>query len=231
MPFGNTQHIIQILDGSMENKCDGSCVEPKITNIQRGDSIKFVHNDCEGCHHMRILTNESEKQADSSLEYFSVDSDHRWWVEETRMFQDIQHPWILGKFVVSSEVQDVQSEPIVCPQGSEPVNGKCPDKPVIESTIESTIEPKLGIASFVDKSKNPQSYIDRYNSEPSYKKWFDDNYPQYDSIEQAVGLELTKKIPDWVKNIFLWYGQDQVSEDELLNAIKYLINEGILVVE
>jgi len=37
------------------------------------------------------------------------------------------------------------------------------------------------------------------------------------------------KIPDWVKNIFLWYGQDKVSEDELLNAIKYLINEKILV--
>jgi len=39
------------------------------------------------------------------------------------------------------------------------------------------------------------------------------------------------KIPGWVKNIFLWYGQDQVSEDELLDAIKYLINEGILVVD
>jgi len=39
------------------------------------------------------------------------------------------------------------------------------------------------------------------------------------------------KIPEWVKNIFLWYGQDQVSEDELLNAIKYLINEKILLVD
>jgi len=40
----------------------------------------------------------------------------------------------------------------------------------------------------------------------------------------------SSKIPDWVKNIFLWYVQDQVSEDELLNAIKYLITEGILVI-
>jgi len=40
-----------------------------------------------------------------------------------------------------------------------------------------------------------------------------------------------QKIPDWVKNIFLWYGQDKVSEDELLGAIKYLINEKILIVE
>ncbi len=48
--------------------------------------------------------------------------------------------------------------------------------------------------------------------------------------DDAVGLELTEKIPSWVKNIFGWYAQDQISEDELLNAIKYLINEKILVV-
>ena len=114
---------------------------------------------------------------------------------------------------------------IVCPQGLEPINGKCPDKPVVEKPKE------LGIASFVDESKDPQHYIDRYNKEPSYREWFHENYPQYDSIEQAVGLELTEKIPDWVKNIFGWYAADQVSEDELLNAIKYLIKEGILIVE
>lgn len=38
----------------------------------------------------------------------------------------------------------------------------------------------------------------------------------------------TKKIPDWIKNVFIWYGQDQVSEDDLLNAIKFLINQGII---
>jgi len=38
-------------------------------------------------------------------------------------------------------------------------------------------------------------------------------------------------LPNWVRNIFLWYGQDQVSEDELLNAIKYLITEGIIEIE
>jgi len=47
----------------------------------------------------------------------------------------------------------------------------------------------LGIASFVDKTKDPQWYIDRYNNEVTYKKWFDENYPEYDSIYQAVGME------------------------------------------
>ena len=48
---------------------------------------------------------------------------------------------------------------------------------------------KLGIASFVEKTKDPQSYVDRYNSDPAYKVWFDNNFSQYDSIYQAVGLE------------------------------------------
>jgi len=43
--------------------------------------------------------------------------------------------------------------------------------------------------------------------------------------------EPTSNIPSWVKNIFVWYGQDKVSENELLNAIKFLIDKGILVVE
>ena len=57
------------------------------------------------------------------------------------------------------------------------------------------VEPKeVEIAAFVDKTKDPQSYVDRYNNEPSYKKWFDDNFPEYDSIYQAVGLEESKEI-------------------------------------
>ena len=52
----------------------------------------------------------------------------------------------------------------------------------------TTDSESLGIASFVDQSKDPQYYIDRYNNEPSYKDWFERNYPQYESIYQAVGL-------------------------------------------
>ena len=42
--------------------------------------------------------------------------------------------------------------------------------------------------------------------------------------------QINTKIPDWVKNIFGWYAQDQVSEDELLNAIKFLINNKIILI-
>jgi len=50
------------------------------------------------------------------------------------------------------------------------------------------------------------------------------------SLVDETYEDLPAKIPDWIKNVFLWYGQDQVSEDELLNAIKYLISEKILIV-
>ena len=66
--------------------------------------------------------------------------------------------------------------------------------PVTEPEPEpepTTPEPpaQLGVASFVDGTKDPQNYVNRYNTEPSYKKWFDDNFSEYDSIYQAVGLE------------------------------------------
>ena len=61
---------------------------------------------------------------------------------------------------------------------------------------EPTDEPKeLGIASFVDVTKDPQSYVDRYNNEATYKKWFDENFAEYDSIYQAVGLDEPLQIP------------------------------------
>ena len=58
---------------------------------------------------------------------------------------------------------------------------------------EPTTDPEeLGLASFVDETKDPQSYVDRYANEASYKKWFDDNFAEYDSIYQTVGLEEPK---------------------------------------
>jgi len=37
-----------------------------------------------------------------------------------------------------------------------------------------------------------------------------------------------QKIPDWVKNTFKWYVEGAISEDELINAIQFLIKEGII---
>jgi len=36
------------------------------------------------------------------------------------------------------------------------------------------------------------------------------------------------KLPSWVRDLFIWYAQGLVSEDELLNAIQFLIDQGII---
>ena len=60
--------------------------------------------------------------------------------------------------------------------------------------VEPTIKPAepLEIVSntynvdFVDPNKDPYHYVERYYSEPSYKSWFDRNYPGQ-TIEESVG--------------------------------------------
>ncbi len=80
-------------------------------------------------------------------------------------------------------------EPVTQPtQPTEPE----PPKP------EPTKPKELGLAPFVDETKDPQTYVDRYNNEPSYKEWFDENYPEYSSIYQAVGLEEPVEMPAFV---------------------------------
>src|SRR3970040_2432328 len=68
----------------------------------------------------------------------------------------------------------------------------------IEDAIELAIpdafsepEPEKKIAPFVDPDEDPQYYIDRYNNEPTYKKWFDENFPDQ-TIYEAVGVEVPK---------------------------------------
>ena len=38
-------------------------------------------------------------------------------------------------------------------------------------------------------------------------------------------------VPDWVKNTAKWYGDDLISDDEFLNAIKFLVENKIMVLD
>ena len=40
---------------------------------------------------------------------------------------------------------------------------------------------------FVDQSKDPSYYVNRYNSEPAYKDWFDTSFPNY-TIWEGIGI-------------------------------------------
>jgi len=48
--------------------------------------------------------------------------------------------------------------------------------------------------------------------------------------EPEVIEEPTQKLPDWVRNIFIWYAEEQISEDELIGALQFLIQEEIIEV-
>ena len=69
---------------------------------------------------------------------------------------------------------------------------------VSQKEVETTEEtPK--IADFVDLNKDPKHYINRYTNEPTYKDWFDRNFPGQ-TIFEVVGIpepeqELTNIIP------------------------------------
>ncbi|MCH8833314.1 MAG: hypothetical protein IIA81_03375 [Thaumarchaeota archaeon] len=81
--------------------------------------------------------------------------------------------------------------------------------------------------SFVDESKDTQSYIDRYNNEPDYKDWFDENYPDY-TIYEAVGV--TEPVPRWIKNNADWWSQGLITEDDFIKGIEFLVEKRILKV-
>jgi len=42
--------------------------------------------------------------------------------------------------------------------------------------------------------------------------------------------EVKPKVPEWIKNIALWYGQGTISENEFIDAIRFLIKEGVVIV-
>ncbi len=85
---------------------------------------------------------------------------------------------------VNEVVEPVMENPAPSPMekpASSPATPSDPDR--------AHVEPPLGMASFVDPQRDPQHYVDRYNNEGIYRDWFDERFPQYSSIYQAVGLE------------------------------------------
>ena len=49
-----------------------------------------------------------------------------------------------------------------------------------------------------------------------------------DDVENSIE---SAKIPSWVHDIFVWYAEESISEDELLTSLEYLISQGIIDVD
>jgi len=48
-------------------------------------------------------------------------------------------------------------------------------------------------------------------------------------LELDVTTDTQSEIPEWVRNIFIWYAEGSISEGELLDSIKVLIQQGIII--
>jgi hypothetical protein len=71
------------------------------------------------------------------------------------------------------------------------------------------------------------------------------NIEESESLESETEVELLEsetesleiktleqsKIPEWVHDIFVWYAEETISENDLLSAIEYLISEEIIDVD
>lgn len=50
-------------------------------------------------------------------------------------------------------------------------------------------------------------------------------------ISFSVNFANAQSVPEWVKNTALWYGEGVVSEQEFLNMVKFLIENGVIVID
>ena len=102
-----------------------------------------------------------------------------------------------------------------------------------DSSQSSNNSNNQNIFSFVDPTKDPQYYVDRYNNEQIYRDWFDSNFPGY-TIYDAVGLSnpvVQPDIPPWIKEVFRFYSEGNIGDDELKQALVWLIQEDILKID
>jgi len=74
------------------------------------------------------------------------------------------------------------------------------------------------VPKFMDINKGKQHYLDRYNNEPSYKAWYDRNYPGH-TFTQAIALAgfISEPEPEPVQRtvpVDTWCGDNTCNSDE-----------------
>ena len=106
--------------------------------------------------------------------------------------------------IPDNDVDDVINDIINDVDDQEIENEQLSEKQSTENPITTQTFSKLNYADFVDSNKNPSHYIERYYSEPTYKSWFDKNYPNL-TIEEAVGytdtmVEIKSSVQEIIDN-------------------------------
>ena len=90
-----------------------------------------------------------------------------------------------------------------------------------------TENPKMRIPTFPSLDSSPQYYIDRYNNEPSYKSWFDSQFPEK-SIYDILGF--STYIPDWIKTYAELWATGDLSDSEFITGLDFMLEHHIIVI-
>jgi len=104
---------------------------------------------------------------------------------------------------------------------------------VEESISQTTSEPilendNITLANFVDSTKDPQHYLDRYYNEPAYKEWFDNNYPGL-TIEEAVGLKSVSSFTETIEaNLENVIPDEVIPQAEAIQTVQSPLNRNSL---
>jgi len=94
-------------------------------------------------------------------------------------------------------------------------------------TVSAGTQISIIKSSLPQISTNSTSEILEIETQPS-EDTEDANEP---TKETNKLIEEKPPIPDWIRNIFVWYGEGTITEDDLLFALEYLINQGIINVK
>jgi len=94
-------------------------------------------------------------------------------------------------------------------------------------TVEEEISPTLqdNNSTSITETENEQD-----NNSTSITEIENEQEELLEDSELISNGEIEPKVPEWVRNIALWYGEGILSEDEFIDAIRFLIKEGVVIV-
>ena len=104
-----------------------------------------------------------------------------------------------------------------------------PESVIVSEPMSNFTTLKFKIPNFPSLEKSPQYYIDRYNSEPSYKTWFDSQFPR-DSIYNILGYDDPVPMPDWIRNNAEWWAIGEITDSDFVSGIEFMLENNIIMI-
>ena len=158
---------------------------------------------------------EIENYTPSDGYYFMQISNSSEIIKETEIYPSDKGNDLWGvqvAYMVTSEIPDAFTILIFSETGT-----------ATATTTFSSLETKLSVQQAVKEEANETKPI----VQQAVKEEANESKPV---LEPEVIEDLKQELPDWVRNIFIWYAEEEIGEEELIGALQFLITEGIIQV-